>query len=296
MRHRLVVDTNAYISAALSPKGPSSEIIRHAQKGEIDLILSDHLCDELSTRLERDKFRRWLTLDEAEDFVAALVLISTMVDDRPDAEIPLVCEDPDDNFLVALYQDADAQMLVSGDKLVRKIEYPGVSIYSPREALDALAFEHPWGDGFLTGAQSEVDRQIAAEGASSILGAYSAFVAVLHEPNTTELLPYVVVPEALPYFVRDLASIRDSISNRGLTTRPVYASPDVAYIKLPPDPEVLLRAGGPIALPQDTIFATMQLCPDLPDLPGTNMGHWRVFGIGSTVPPEQIRPRPAARP
>ncbi|MFF0710141.1 putative toxin-antitoxin system toxin component, PIN family [Gordonia sputi] len=290
----LVLDTNALISAALSPSGHSAQLIELARRGRISLIMSDHLCEELETRLEREKFRRWLSLDEVRDFVDAVTVVADWIDDRPDNEIPLVCDDPDDNYLVALFQDSDATMLVSGDKAVLRIDFPGLDVRKPAAAIKALDFVHEWGEGYMEGSEERSWALIDAEGHRGVITAYTAFTAVLDEPNVKELLAFVVVPETLKHFRKRKALkwIREQLSERGMATRPIYASPDVAYIKLPPDPGTNLRVVGDVPLPADTIFATMQRCPDLDDLPDADFDYWRVFGIGDAVEPERIRPRP----
>ena len=196
--------------------------------------------------------------------------------------------------MVALFQDSAATMLVSGDKAVLRIDYPGLDVRKPAAAMAALDFVHEWGDGYMEGSSERSFAQIEAEGNRGIIAAYSSFAAVIQEPNAYDLLPLVVVPEAVDAFREALPWMRDQLGDRGIATRPHYASPDIAYIKLPPDPGVSLRAVGEVALPADTIFATMQRCPDLPDIRGAEVDHWRVFGIGATVEPERIRPRPTS--
>lgn len=295
MPRRLVLDTNVYISALLSTRGPNAQLVARAQRGEIELVVSGKLLDELHTRLEREKFRRWVSLGEVEDFVAAVTLLGHFVEDRPDEQVPLVCADPDDNFLVALAQDADAQMLVSGDKKVLAIEYPGIHVYTAADALEALAFTHDWGEEFVPGDPAAIQRQIESEGAKPLIQAYSFFSVALRERDARRLLPFVVVPEALPQFLRGLKEVRGMIENRGMATRPIYASPDIAYLKLPPDPAHNLRATGDVALPGDTIFATLQHCPDLVDADVADFDRWRIFAIGEPVRPEHIRPRQLPR-
>ena len=48
-----------------------------------------------------------------------MALLADWVDDRPANDLPQACEDPDDNYLIALCQDADTGILVSGDGAVR---------------------------------------------------------------------------------------------------------------------------------------------------------------------------------
>lgn len=42
-------------------------------------------------------------IDDVRDFIDAVGVVADWVDDRQDNEIPLVCDDPDDNYLVALW-------------------------------------------------------------------------------------------------------------------------------------------------------------------------------------------------
>jgi len=292
---RIVLDTNIYISAALSPQSTFRQFLDRARNGAVELITSEKLLDELHTRLLREKFRQWLTLDEVDAFVAIVRLLSTEVSDRPDEDVLQVCADPDDNFLVALYQDSDSSILVSGDRQVQQIEYPNVHIYGPADALAALDYRHEWGAGFVLGDESAVWRQVQAEGADKILHTYATFTALIEREDVATYLPLVVVPETVPYFLRDLQRVRELVSNRSMATRPIYAAPDIAYLKLPPDSGELIRAVGSSRLPADTIFATMQRCPDLLDSEPADFGQWRVFGIGQQCPPEQMRPRAPRR-
>ncbi|WP_159077988.1 MULTISPECIES: putative toxin-antitoxin system toxin component, PIN family [unclassified Dietzia] len=292
-RPRVVIDTNALISAALSPRGAPAQLLDRVRSGGVEMIMSDHLCHELESRLERERFRRWLSLEEVEIFVDALSLLATWLDDRHSDEVPHVCDDPDDNFLVALYQDSGAHMLVSGDKAVLRIDYPGLHLYKPAEALTALQFNHKWGSAYLSGEGRQADslRDINGEGNAGIFNCYTTFAAVIQDPTALHLLPLVVVPDTLKYFKRGQKDLAKQLADRGMATRPIYASPEIAYIKLPPDPGVNLRVMDSAELPQGTIFATMQRCPDLSDPPGSSFDHWRVWGIGGLVEPERIRPR-----
>jgi putative PIN family toxin of toxin-antitoxin system len=90
---RLVVDTNVYVSAAISPAGSPMALIEAAQRGEVALVMCEALHAEVAETLERQKFRKWITLDEAADFLAAVTLLAEWADDRPLTEIPKVCED-----------------------------------------------------------------------------------------------------------------------------------------------------------------------------------------------------------
>jgi putative PIN family toxin of toxin-antitoxin system len=291
----VAADANVLVSAAISPRGPSAQIVQLAQQGDIALWVCEKLIDEVADVLARDHLQKYISPDEASDYVDAITLLANWVDDRPEIEVPKVCPDPDDNYLIALYQDADAHMLVSGDKGVRSVQYPNVYIYSPADALEAIAYRHEWGDAFVPGDSGEAMRSATAEGSIALINVYAAFRAIVDEsesaPDAVELLQFVTVPSAIPYFAPVLPQVRAMLARRGLTNRPWYASPEVAYLKLPPDPGEGLRVTSDAPLPVDTIFATLLRCPDLPDPPGMSFDHWRVFAIGATVRPEDIPPR-----
>lgn len=293
---RLVADTNVYVSAAISPRSAAARLIDAARRGKAGLIMCGALYDEMVEVLEREKFRRWITLDEAHDFVAAMALLAEWVDDRAPELIPQVCSDPDDNFLVALCQDAHTSILVSGDGGVQEIMYPNIEIYSPAAALDLLEYRHEWGEGLIPADPRRSQLAVEAEGSVALISVYATFSGIFQRvtdlDEARQILGFVTVPSAIPNFIADFDHVREMIKDRGLGTRPEFASPSVAYLKLPPDPGVTLLAQGQVELPADTIYATLLRCPDLADPPGMRFDHWRVFGIGGQWPIERIPPRP----
>lgn len=62
---RAVPDTNVLVAAAITPRGLCGRLLDAALDGRWQLVASPHLLAELSTVLAREKFRRWLTEDEA---------------------------------------------------------------------------------------------------------------------------------------------------------------------------------------------------------------------------------------
>jgi len=63
--------------------------------------------------LRREKFRRYVTVEEAEQYVAGLASHAEAVADPPNPE--QIARDPKDDYLIALACDAAADALVSGD-------------------------------------------------------------------------------------------------------------------------------------------------------------------------------------
>jgi putative PIN family toxin of toxin-antitoxin system len=289
----VVLDTSVLIAAAIAPSGDCAKLLEYAYEGHIEIAISPKLHYELESRLMRDKFRRWLTLEDVETYVDAITVLSTWFDDRPDDELPQICRDPDDNFVIALYQDTNAAMLVSNDNDILDVNYPNVIVGNPGRALAATDYQHEWGDQFVPGDFEESVLQVDAEGSAGIIAAYSTFQQVVDE-RAMDVLPFIVVPGTHQAFVDGFEGIRAMLADRGLATRPQFITPEVAYLKLPPNPGVNVQVtGGDAPLPEGTILVTMQQCPDVEDPPGVDLGNWRVFGIGGW-PLDQIPPRPGA--
>ena len=92
---------------------------------------------ELGGVLRRDRFRRYLSLDEVDEYAGEIEGLCRMVDD-PDP-VPMVLRDPDDDYLVALASESGAEAIVSGDLDLHEATGLPVDILTPREALTRLA-------------------------------------------------------------------------------------------------------------------------------------------------------------
>lgn len=137
---RIVADANVLVSAALgrSPHAPSVLIMEAALDDRIELVTSPALLAELAEVLARPRLRRYVPADEADEFVSYLTAHAIFVADPPE---PLpVCRDPDDDYLVALANATDAEVLVTGDEDLLAIEpgRAGVEVLTPRQLADRL--------------------------------------------------------------------------------------------------------------------------------------------------------------
>ncbi len=284
---RLVLDPGVYVSAALSGAGAPAELLETAVQGRIVLVLSPLLLGELREVLARDKLRRWISREDADAFLQVLDLLGETVEDPPEETWSRVCRDPDDDYLIALAEAAEATLLVSGDRDLLAMDRQGLDVRSPRDAVDAFRYRHPWGPALVPSNAEAAWRQAASEGHQQVLQTAAAFLAALHEPDVQKLLPQLVTPESLSAWQSDLASARHLARDRGMATRAEYPSWDVAYVKLPTDPGQTLKATGHVLL-HEAIILTMQRRPELPDAVG--LGGWRVHGIGDYVRPEEMPP------
>lgn len=129
---RFVFDTNVIISALLFEKGKPSKAFRYAlQHGEI--LLSLELLEELNDVLGREKFNRYLTGEEREEFLEALVDRSILVERIEEVQ---ACRDPKDDKILELAVSGQAEYIISGDKdLLVLNPFQGVKVVTPEELL-----------------------------------------------------------------------------------------------------------------------------------------------------------------
>lgn len=279
---RLVVDVGVYVSAAISGTGPPTQLLEAAIEGRVVLLVSPLLLDELRDVLTRNKFRRWLSQADADAFIDALILLAEVVDDPPESSRQRVCRDPDDDYLVALTEAQSATMLVSGDADLHALHRPDVDVRSPRSAVEAILYEHSWGPPLIPADPQDAWASAEAAGNAAVLRTVAVFLSVIQEEDGDALLPFVVTPDSLPAWRAQLGTLRAALGGRGMATKVEYPSPDIAYVKLPPDPAETIKATGDVITPAEIV--TLVRRPDLPETPGSN--GWRVHAAGDYWRPD----------
>jgi putative PIN family toxin of toxin-antitoxin system len=132
---RAVLDPNAVISGAISPRGAPADVLRSLAGGEFELIASQTLLGELERALAYPKLRPYISESDAAVLVRWVVDSASVVVD-PDVDPPVHSRDPDDDYLISLAATHSAA-LVSGDKdlLAHEGEIP---VFSPRAFLELL--------------------------------------------------------------------------------------------------------------------------------------------------------------
>lgn len=129
---RAVLDPGVLVSALITPAGIPAKLLRAAREGRFDLLISGMLLEELEVVLRRDKFRRYLDLDEVSDAMRILLDEGQMVED-PTGPPPVQCSDPDDDYLIAIAHLQGAA-LVSGDRHL--LDLAGtIPVFTPSEFL-----------------------------------------------------------------------------------------------------------------------------------------------------------------
>lgn len=133
---RAVLDPGVLISALLSPDGAPAALVLEWLNGGFELVVSPALLEELGGVLQRPKFRRWITEDDAREFVEVLRL-NAVVHPDPPVERGLT-PDPGDDYLVALARAAGVACLVSGDSHLTALVGARPPVLTPKSFLGAL--------------------------------------------------------------------------------------------------------------------------------------------------------------
>lgn len=93
-----------------SGNSPLSSLIEHEQ---LIFLWSEELVEELIRVSQRDKFRKYIPIDQLNSFLGQLQSKSELVNVQSAVKL---CRDPADDFLLSLAKDGTADFLITGDK------------------------------------------------------------------------------------------------------------------------------------------------------------------------------------
>lgn len=109
---RYVFDTNILVSALLFPNSKPDRAVRYGlANGEV--LLSLELLEELNEVLGRKKFDRYLTVEEREEFLAAFVERTILIEIVENVQ---ACRDPKDDKVLDLALNGAAEYIITGDR------------------------------------------------------------------------------------------------------------------------------------------------------------------------------------
>jgi putative PIN family toxin of toxin-antitoxin system len=137
---RYVFDTNVLISALLFEHSRPGRAFRHAlQSGQI--LVSLPMLEELNDVLSRSKFDRYVSAEEREEFLEALIERAAFVE--PDEQIA-VCRDPKDDKFLELAVSGSARCIISGDDdLLALHPFRGIAIVTVDDFLRQVGSRQP---------------------------------------------------------------------------------------------------------------------------------------------------------
>jgi putative PIN family toxin of toxin-antitoxin system len=139
---RAVLDSSVLISAFLTPRGTSAQVLRAAERSRFALCISHEIIAE-TTRSLRQKSRRIRRYypnyadADVDRFAEMIALTGDVVGDLPGLRVvPL---DPKDDVIVATAVKAQAGYLVTGDRhLLALGSHGSIQMVTPRQFLDLL--------------------------------------------------------------------------------------------------------------------------------------------------------------
>jgi len=129
---RFVFDTNVLVSALLfEDSKPAKSLYSALRHGEI--LFSTDLLNEIHEVIYRSKFDRYISNEQRDAFLIALVQTGILVEITETIDI---CRDPKDNMVLELAVSGEADVIVSGDKdLLVLHPFRGISIFTPDESI-----------------------------------------------------------------------------------------------------------------------------------------------------------------
>ena len=110
---RVVLDTGILIAALTTVDTPPDKIYQAWRKKRFDLITSKWQLEEFRRVSRYSKLKNYINTAEAGHMVNGLKLRAHVYDNLPTVDL---CEDPDDNPVLAMAIVSKADFLVTGDK------------------------------------------------------------------------------------------------------------------------------------------------------------------------------------
>lgn len=134
---RLVIDSNVWIAALISPTGTARQLVDAILDNDIDILMSEATFDELVSRLDRPKFDRYREPEAWNLFLSELVELALWQEDA--GTTTSISRDADDDKFLALAVMGQADAIVSGDgDLLELGTHDGIPIVTPAEFLRRL--------------------------------------------------------------------------------------------------------------------------------------------------------------
>ena len=131
---RVVVDTNVWVSRLLL-SGSVAALALDKALGSSEVMVSESLVAELANVLSREKFDRYVPVQDREEFLRRVPKVATVAPVLTEVE---VCRGPDDNQVLALALDSGSDYIITGDRdLLMLHPWRGVKIVPPRAFLEA---------------------------------------------------------------------------------------------------------------------------------------------------------------
>jgi putative PIN family toxin of toxin-antitoxin system len=131
---RAVYDANVLVSGFAATSGTLSVLIDRWRAGQVRLVLSQHILDEVARTWTKPYWQARFGPDLIERALHLLALEAEVTPLR--MQVTGVATHPEDDLVLATAVNGQVDYLVTGDRqLQRLINYEGVHICSPQEFL-----------------------------------------------------------------------------------------------------------------------------------------------------------------
>jgi putative PIN family toxin of toxin-antitoxin system len=130
-----VIDTNVWISAALSPAGAPAQVLRTVLlHGAV--VFSDATFAELELRIWKPKFDRYISLESRRSLLRDARAASLWAEIPPELQNQQWSRDPSDDAFVRTALAAQAPWLITGDEDLLTVQaIANLRILSPAQAM-----------------------------------------------------------------------------------------------------------------------------------------------------------------
>lgn len=136
-KQRAVLDTNVFVSAALSKNAssPTREVVERWKRGEFVLLICTPLAEEIAEKLRDHQ----IDPPQIEKLVETLANLAEWIEVPPE-KIESLLADPDDNVIVACAVQGQANYLVTYDPHFDALggDYHGIKIIKAIPFLEIL--------------------------------------------------------------------------------------------------------------------------------------------------------------
>ncbi len=139
-QRRVVLDTNIWLSAALSPAGAPARLVAKVLADDI-AVFSEATFAEIESRIWKPKFDRYLSMAARQGVLHDAKAAAYWVDPPGDIAAIRHCRDADDDKFIHAALAASAGWLVSGDEHLLVLDGKvGVRIVTAADALTLDGF------------------------------------------------------------------------------------------------------------------------------------------------------------
>ncbi|MCX5887917.1 MAG: putative toxin-antitoxin system toxin component, PIN family [Deltaproteobacteria bacterium] len=122
---RVVLDTNVFVSAILTPEGPPAKILEMAIAGNMRLVISPAILREIGQVFQHPKIqkllkKRGITTQEVEKVVLKILKTSFLTPGQLSLEGS--SRDPADDMVISCAVEGEANFIISGDRDLTDLE------------------------------------------------------------------------------------------------------------------------------------------------------------------------------